>query len=436
MKIIIAGDGKVGLTLTQKLSAAGHDLTLIDSNQRVLDSSVERYDVMGVQGNCASMRVLESADVKKADLLIAATSSDEVNLLCGMTAHGLNPRIHTIARIRNPEYGKQIFTMRDVYSLSLMVNPEKQAAREIERLIRYPGFLQRETFAKSRVEIVELRIQKGSKLCDVALMNLENVVKCKVLVCAVSRGGVVEIPSGHFILREGDHLFITATAEMLTQLLRNLGIITHKAKRVIICGGGRIGYYLSTWLAKEGVSVLLIEQDEARCEELSGKLPPEVCIIHGDASSQFLLDEMNMIISLYAQTCGVPQVITKVGHMENNSMQDSLGLGSVICPKELCCNTIVRYVRAMQNTTGAALTLHNIAEGQAEALEFVVDADTKHIGEPLRNIRLKRNILIACISHGSKTEIPNGDSMYEAGNSVIIVAKGGMTLLQLNDIFE
>ena len=148
------------------------------------------------------------------------------------------------------------------------------------------------------------------------------------------------------------------------------------------------------------------------------------------------MDEMNMIISLYAQTCGVPQVITKVGHMENNSMQDSLGLGSVICPKELCCNTIVRYDRAMQNTTGAALTLHNIAEGQAEALEFVVDADTKHIGEPLRNIRLKRNILIACISHGSKTEIPNGDSMYEAGNSVIIVAKGGMTLLQLNDIFE
>ena len=397
--------------------------------------------------------VLESADVKKADLLIAATSSDEVNLLCGMTAHGLNPRIHTIARIRNPEYGKQIFTMRDVYSLSLMVNPEKQAAREIERLIRYPGFLQRETFAKSRVEIVELRIQKGSKLCDVALMNLENVVKCKVLVCAVSRDGVVEIPSGHFILREGDHLFITATAEMLTQLLRNLGIITHKAKRVIICGGGRIGYYLSTWLAREGVSVQLIEQDEARCEELSGKLPPEVCIIHGDASSQFLLesegihdcdavvtmtgmDEMNMIISLYAQTCGVPQVITKVGHMENNSMQDSLGLGSVICPKELCCNTIVRYVRAMQNTTGAALTLHNIAEGQAEALEFVVDANTKHIGEPLRNIRLKRNILIACISHGSKTEIPNGDSTYEAGNSMIIVAKGGMTLLQLNDIFE
>ena len=187
MKIIIAGDGKVGLTLTQKLTEEGHDLTLIDSNQKVLDSGVERFDVMGVQGNCASMRVLESADVKRADLLIAATGADEINLLCCMTAQGINPKLHTIARIRNPEYGKQIFTMRDVYRLSLMVNPEKQAAREIERLIKYPGFLQRDTFARSRVEIVELRVSEDGMLKDVALKDLNDVVKCKVLVCAVSR---------------------------------------------------------------------------------------------------------------------------------------------------------------------------------------------------------------------------------------------------------
>ena len=250
MKIIIAGDGKVGLTLTQKLAAEGHDLTLIDSKQSVLDSSIERFDVMGVQGNCASMIILEKADVRHADLLIAATSTDEVNLLCCMTAHGLNPALNTIARIRNPEYGKQIFTMRDVYSLSLIINPEKQAAREIERLIKYPGFLQRDTFAKSRVEIVELRVAKDSGLCDVRLLDLERTVKCKVLVCAVSRGGEVSIPGGHFILREGDHVFITATSENLTLLLQNLGVITHKAKRVMICGGGRIGYYLAERLAK------------------------------------------------------------------------------------------------------------------------------------------------------------------------------------------
>ncbi len=453
LKIIIAGDGKVGLTLTQKLAAEGHDLTLIDSKQSVLDSSTERYDVMGIQGNCASMEVLNRAKVKNADLLIAVTSTDEINLLCCMTAHGLHPEINTIARIRNPEYGKQIFTMREVYSLSLIVNPEKQAAREIERLIKFPGFLQRDTFAKSRVEIVELRLEKGGRLCDVRLMDLERVVKCKVLVCAVSRSGSVSIPDGNFILREGDHVFFTATSENLTFMLQNLGVITRRAKRVMICGGGRIGYYLAERLARDKVQVQLIEQNGDRCEELAEELPEEVCVIHGDASSQFLLesegidecdalvtmtgmDEMNMILSLYGKNCKVPQVITKVGHLEKSSIHDSLDLGSVVCPKELCCNEIVRYVRAMQNTQGAAVTLHNIADGQVEALEFVADDQTRHLGMPLRDIRLKKNILIACITHGSDTRIPTGDSFYRRGDSVIIVARGGMKLLTFNDIFE
>lgn len=453
MKIIIAGDGKVGLTLTQKLASEGHDLTLIDSKQSVLDSSIERFDVMGVQGNCASMAVLERADVRKADLLIAVTSTDEINLLCCMTAHGLNPDINTIARIRNPEYGKQIFTMREVYALSLMVNPEKQAAREIERLIKFPGFLQRDTFAKSRVEIVELRLDKDSRICDIRLMDLERIVKCKVLVCAVSRGGTVFIPDGNFILRQGDHVFFTATSENLTHMLQNLGIITRKAKRVMICGGGRIGYYLAERLARDKVQVQLIEQNRERCHELAEELPMEVCVINGDASSQFLLesegieycdalvtmtgmDEMNMILSLYGESCKVPQVITKVGHLEKSSIHDSLDIGSVVCPKELCCNEIVRYVRAMQNTQGAAVTLHNIADGQVEALEFVADAKTRYLGKPLREIELKKNILIACITHGSDTIIPTGDSVYRKGDSVIIAAKSGMKLLQLNDIFE
>lgn len=452
MNIIIAGDGKVGLSLTQKLSEEGHDLTLIDSNQKVLDSSVERYDVMGVQGNCASMRVLESADVRKADLLIAATSADEVNLLCCMTAQGLNPKLHTIARIRNPEYGKQIFTMRDVYKLSLIVNPEKQAAREIERLIKYPGFLQRDTFARSRVEIVELRVDEESILKNVALHELDNVIHCKVLVCAVSREGVAEIPDGNFVIREGDRLFVTAPAENLTLLLKHMGVIRKKAKRVIICGGGRIGYYLAEQLSRHGLTVQLIERDESRCVELAERLPG-VYVIHGDASSQDLLnsegvdkcdalvtmtslDEMNMIISLYGKKCGARQIITKVGHTDNNSIYDNLGIGSLICPKELCCNNIVRYVRAMQKSEGAALTVHTIAEGQAEALEFLVDGQTMHVEEPLKDIRTKKNVLIACISHGSKTAIPSGESVFRRGDTVIVVVKGGMRLLQLNDIFE
>lgn len=451
VKIIIAGDGKVGLTLTQRLATEGHDLTLIDSNQQVLDSSIERYDVMGVQGNCASMRVLEQADIRKAELLIAATSEDEINLLCCMTAQGLNANLHTIARIRNPEYYEQIVTMRDVYKLSMMVNPEKQSAMEIERLIRYPGFLQRDTFAKSRVEIVELRLDDKSRLCDVKLMDLDSIVKCKVLVCFVSRDGVVEIPDGNFVLRKGDRIYVTATFENLTIMLKSLGIITHKAGRVIICGGGRIGYYLAERLVKTGVVVQLIEQNEKRCMELAEKLPG-VYVIHGDASSQYLLeseginscdalvtmtgiDEMNMVISLYAQKCGVQQVITKVGHKEISSIYDGLGLGSIICPKELVCSNILRYVRAMKNSTGAAVTIHGIAEGQAEALEFIVDADTANQGVPLRNIHTRHGALIVCITHGSRTEIPNGNSVFTKGDSVIVVVKGGMTLQTLNELF-
>lgn len=451
VKIIIAGDGKVGLTLTQRLALEGHDLTLIDSNQQVLDSSIERYDVMGVQGNCASMRVLEQADIRKAELLIAATSEDEINLLCCMTAQGLNANLHTIARIRNPEYYEQIVTMRDVYKLSMMVNPEKQSAMEIERLIRYPGFLQRDTFAKSRVEIVELRLDETSRLCDVKLMDLDSIVKCKVLVCFVSRDGVVEIPDGNFVLRKGDRIYVTATFENLTIMLKSLGIITHKAGRVIICGGGRIGYYLAERLVKTGVVVQLIEQNEKRCMELAEKLPG-VYVIHGDASSQYLLeseginscdalvtmtgiDEMNMVISLYAQKCGVQQVITKVGHKEISSIYDGLGLGSIICPKELVCSNILRYVRAMKNSTGAAVTIHGIAEGQAEALEFIVDAETANQGVPLRNIHTRHGALIVCITHGSRTEIPSGNSVFTKGDSVIVVVKGGMTLQTLNELF-
>lgn len=397
------------------------------------------------------MRVLEQADIRKAELLIAATSEDEINLLCCMTAQGLNANLHTIARIRNPEYYEQIVTMRDVYKLSMMVNPEKQSAMEIERLIRYPGFLQRDTFAKSRVEIVELRLDEKSRLCDVKLMDLDGIVKCKVLVCFVSRDGVVEIPDGNFVLRKGDRIYVTATSENLTIMLKSLGIITHKAGRVIICGGGRIGYYLAERLVKNGVVVQLIEQNEKRCMELAEKLPG-VYVIHGDASSQFLLesegidscdalvtmtgiDEMNMVISLYAQKCGVQQVITKVGHKEISSIYDGLGLGSIICPKELVCSNILRYVRAMKNSTGAAVTIHGIAEGQAEALEFIVDADTANQGVPLRNIHTRHGALIVCITHGSRTEIPNGNSVFTKGDSVIVVVKGGMTLQTLNELF-
>jgi trk system potassium uptake protein TrkA len=440
------------MLLAKKLLVEGHDLILIDVNRDVLEESVERIDVMTIQGNAASMEVLKQAGVMSADLLIAVTGKDEINLLSCMTAHGMNNKIHTIARVRNPEYGEQIYEMRDVFGLSMTVNPERQAACEIERLLKYPGFLKRDTFAKGRVEIVELRVEEDSKLCDVALNDLGSIVKCKVLVCAVSRSGEVLIPGGDFVFQKDDRIFVTASSNNLAQLLRNLGILKHKANNVLLCGGGTVSFYLAQLLEKNGVNVQLIEKDAQQCLELAEHLP-HVNVIHGDASSNFLLesegindcdalvtmtglDEMNMIISLYGKKCNVPQIITKVDHTETRSIQDTLPLGSVVCPKDLCCTSIVRYVRAMQDATGAAITVHTIADGQAEAMEFLVDEKTAHCGEPLKNLRIRKNVLIASIMRGRKVDIPNGDSTFERGNHLIVVANGDQVIRQLNDIFE
>ena len=451
MNIIIAGDGKVGSMLTRQLSAEGHDVTVIDSNARVLQSSVEHYDVICVQGNCASMDVLLQAGVRDAELLIAATSQDEVNLLCCTTAHALNRKLHTIARIRNPEYTEQIYRMRDIFGLSMVINPENQAATEIERLLKYPGFLRRDTFAKGRTEIVELRVAAGSKLCNVALAELRSIVKCQVLVCAVLRDGSAAAPKGDFVLREGDRIFVTALSQNLTTLLKNLGILTRRVRSVTLCGGGKISYYLAKRLEKSGISARIIEKDFARCQELCALLPGAE-IIHGDISEQDLLeseqvsqadalvtltglDELNMIVSLYAASRNVPQVITKLGHTGNRSVIDSLSLGSVLCPRELVCSNIVRYVRAMENQTGAAISVHTIADGQAEAMEFLADETTRNCGRPLKEIRLKPNVLLVSISHGASTEIANGDSAFQQGDTVVVVTNGREVIRQLNDIF-
>lgn len=451
MNIIIAGDGKVGSTLTRQLASEGYNVTIIDTNSAVLAQAVERYDVMGVHGNCASMEVLQQAGIQDADLLIASTPLDEVNLLTCITAHGLNPKIHTIGRIRNPEYTDQIYQLRDIFGLSMTINPEKQAAIEIERLLKYPGFLRRDAFARSRTEIVELRIDKNCKLKDVSLVEMAGIVKCKVLVCAVLRNGQAITPGGNFVLREGDRIFVTAPSENLTTLLKNLDIITRRVRKVMICGGGRVAWYLAASLVKHRISVALVEKDPQRCLEFTTGLP-EVTVIQGDASDMDVLksegladtdalisltqlDEMNMIISLQAFSAGVPQVITKLGHSASQSLIDTLNLGSVVCPRDLVASNILRYVRAMGNQSGAAMSVHLIADGQVEALEFAVDENTRNQGVPLKKLKLKNNVLLAIINRGAQTEIPNGDSTFQAGDSVVVVTGSHGSIRQLSDIF-
>ncbi|MCR5527321.1 MAG: Trk system potassium transporter TrkA [Lachnospiraceae bacterium] len=452
MNILVAGIGKVGMTLVRQLSAEGHDLTVIDHSSSVLENCVEDYDVMAIEGNCATMETLAEAGVENADLLLAMTNADEVNLLCCMTAHHMNSKLHTIARIRDPEYTQQAYTMRGAFALSMVVNPDRSAAREITRLIKYPGFLKRDTFAKGLAEIVELKVDEKSVLKDVSLFKLNNIVKAQILVCAVLREGNAIIPSGDFSLRQGDRIFVTGSARDLAEMLRNLGIITHKARRVLIAGGGRISYYLAKSLLEQGTAVQIIERDEKRCHDLAEALP-DASIIHGDVSNQYILnreglegcdsfvtatgvDETNIVMALYAAKKNVPQIITKLGRAENMEIINELSVGSLVCPKELCAASVVRYVRAMKNQVGAAVTMHTIADGQAEALEFVVDENTHHCNEQLKNIKLKDNVLLAGITHKGKTIIPRGDSYFVPGDSLVVVENGQGMVLRLNDIFE
>ena len=451
MNIIIAGSGKLGTMLTQRLAAEGHNITIIDSNLTVTAELIEEFDIMAVEGNCASMEILREASISEADLLIATTGSDELNLLSCMTAHAMNRKLHTIARIRTPEYMESTYALRKSLALSLTVNPERHAAREISRLLKYPGFIKREKFANGLIEIVGIRIDEHTPLNNQPLRQLPHIAHCQVIVCTVLREGKTIAPDGDFVFQTGDVIYVTASSENLNTLLKNLGLIKRKIKNIIIAGGGRICYYLTRVLEKDNFNVKIIERDPVRCEELAEHFD-NVTIINGDASSIHVLeregiencdalismtgmDEQNAVISIYGSSLNIPKVITKLGRAEHVQIYDNLPVGSLVSPKELSCNTIVRYVRAMQNQIGSAVTVHSIAEGQAEAIEFIVDENTKHCDTPLKDIKLNKNVLLASITHGRMIEFPNGESVFNPGDRIVVVKSGDKPIHQLNDIF-
>ena len=452
MNIVIAGAGKVGTAITQQLVALDHEITIIDMNKRVIENALERFDVSAYNGNCASMETLKAVNIQEADVLIVTTGADEVNLLCCMTAHELNKTLHTIARVRNPQYMDQIFQMRDVFGLSMLINPERQAAREIEGLLQFPGTLKRDTFAKGRVDIVELRVKPDGKLDGLMLAKLSALVHTTVLVCSVIRNGNAFIPKGDFCFEAGDRVFITAPTANLTEMLRRLEIGKKRMRRVMLCGGGRLSFYLAQRLLRSGIDVTVIEQDNERCRELV-ELLPGAEIMRGDASDPMLLDseeigkydalvsltgmdELNIIISMYAKNAGVGQVITKLAHITNLQVLQTLPLDSVISPKQLCAHNIVSYVNGVKGDKDAVIAEHDIADGHSKAREFRVDDMTRHKGVPIRALSLKRDVLIVCIQHGANVIIPNGNSYYENGDTVIVVSDDDTTITRLNDIFK
>ncbi len=450
MYIIIVGLGKLGSTLTKQLSTEGHDIVVVDPDNSVVSSTVDAYDVMGICGNGATYEVLKEAGATKAKLIIAATGSDELNILCCLFAKHMGTE-NTIARVRNPDYAGQSQFLRNDLGISMTVNPEYETANEISRIIRFPSAANLDSFAGGRVEIARVRIHSDNPLCDMPIHEIRKKTKAKVIICAVQRNDSVFIPSGDFVLHCDDVISITGTRAELSSFMKQTGVYKQKIKNVMIVGGGRIAYYLAKLLSDTGRNIKLIELKDERCRHMSDMLD-DVTVIHGDGTDQDILeeqcidgqdalialtgiDEENIIVSMYAESKGVNKVITKVNRHSYSILND-IGLETVVSPQIVAGNLVTRYVRALHNSAGNSQiqTLYKLVGGKVEAAEFIVPEDAGYLNIPFKELELMPNLLIGCIIRNGKIIFPGGDDVMKANDSVIVVTAGRI-IEDLHDIF-
>lgn len=437
MQIIIVGCGNVGATLTEQLSKEGHNITVIDVDGNAVEKVANQHDVMGIVGNGASLAVQNEAGIEEADLMIAVTTSDELNLLCCLIAKKAGD-CKTIARVRNPVYNKEIAFIKGELGLSMVINPEYAAACEISRLLKFPSAIKVDIFAKGRIELLKCKLGEGSVLHGRPLTYISGGLGCEVLICAVERGEEVFIPDGSFELREKDIITVVASTRNANEFFRKIGMTMNRIKSCIIVGGGETTYYLAKQLLPMGVGIKIIEQNKERCNELS-ELLPQAMIIHGDGTDRNLLDEEglprihafvswtsldeeNIMLSLYAKSVSKAKTITKVHRISYDEIIDSLDLGSVLYPKNITAEYILQYVRAMQNSIGSNVeTLYRLIENKVEALEFRVNEQSELVGVPLKELRLKDNLLIACINRKGIIITPGGQDSIMLGDTVVVV---------------
>lgn len=451
MNIIIIGNGKLGFSLAEQLARENHNITVVDLREEALKRASDLLDIMVIRGNGVSAVSLQEANADTADLLVAATNSDEVNMVCCLTAKNLGTR-YTIARIRNPEYTKSLETLRSNLKIDMVINPENATAVEIARLLRFPSAANIESFCRGQVEMMGFRLQEGDFLVGKPLHALSaQVKKLSILFCAADRNGELLIPNGSFIPQSGDKLYIIGQPSGLDQFFRLLGRYAPKIRRVFIVGGGKISLYLAAMLHEMGMSVKIIERDENRCRAIS-EMFPKITVIHGDGTDQDLLesehlsaydafvaltdrDEDNLIISLYAGQQGLHKVIAKCNRQNYAGIARSVGLDSVISPKFITASHILHLVRGMENSQSSVMnSLHRIVDGAAEAIEFTIGPSTHHQNVPLKDLTLKPGILISVLVRDHKIIIPEGSTCLQEKDVVILISHSG-TILDFNDIF-
>ncbi|MBQ4112804.1 MAG: Trk system potassium transporter TrkA [Clostridia bacterium] len=439
MNIMIVGCGKVGQALAEQLNEDGNNITVIDSNAALVADVSARLDVMGCVGNGATHTIQEEAGIRKADLLIAVTGSDELNLLCCLIAKK-SGNCRTIARVKNPAYSSETNYFKDELGLAMVINPEHAAATEIARVLRFPSAIRIDTFAHGRVELFKYKIPEGSRLSGMAVKDVVAKLGCDVLVCTVERGDEPYIANGNFVFAEKDVISVIASPRNASEFFKAIGYRNRAVKDVLVAGGGETAQYLCSILRRSGISLKIIERDPKRCVELCEKYP-EVQIIQGDASDQALLleegirttdafvaltgmDEENILLSLFAKSEGASKVVTKIHRIAFDDVIKHLDLDSTIYPKNITADLILRYVRAMGNSEGSKMeTLYSIIQGEVEAAEYTIGEDSPVTDIPLMAMKKKPDILIAAIIRGGKVLIPRGSDIIKAGDSVVVVTR-------------
>ena len=439
LNIIIVGCGKVGNTLVERLSRENHDITVIDQDNEVVSRVAATYDILGIAGNGASFEVQMEAGIKKADIFIAVTESDELNLLCCTIAKKVS-NCAAIARMRNPEYSKEQEFLRTQLGLSMLINPELDTATEISRLLRLPTALSINSFAKEQAELVKFKIPFGNTLNNKVVWEVTKDFKGEMLFCGIERDGELVIPDGNFVLKESDIVSFIATPINTHAFFKYIGVETHQVKNCMIIGGGKTSYYLARILTQMNIDVRIIEMDGKRCDELAALLP-NALVIHGDGADKDLLaeegieaadafvpltglDEENTLLALFAKRFPNMKVITKINRSTFNDVIDELEIGSIMYPRYMTTEKIIRYVRGMQNSIGSNIEImYGIFDNRAEALEFAIDKDSPVVGKPIMDLELKPELLIACIYRNGKVFIPRGNDTIMPDDHVVIVTK-------------
>ncbi len=441
MNIIIVGGGTVGAEICSQLAKEGHDITIIDKDIDAINEISAACDVAGVIGNGADVSVLRKAGADKADLLIAVSASDELNILCCTAAKKLGTK-QTSARVRNPEYSELVKLMQDEMNVSLTINPELAVARDIHRILKFPSAAKIDTFFRGRVELAQFTVEEDSPLCGKTLTELRGEMNIRFLVCSVLRGGEAYIPAGNFEIKANDTICVTIPEEEITKFFKAAKVYKQPMKNIIIVGGGRVTYYLEYLLQKSKINSTVIEANKERCRALAEQFSATVICDNGtnqellvaegiDKADAFLalsdVDEENAIISMFAKNMDVKKVVTMISRMSYVNFFKEVGLNSIVSPKSAIVTHIMRYVRSLEGTGDSEMeSLYKIMDGLVEAVEFVIKDDIDGItGVPLKDLKSKEGILIACIMHNDKVVIPTGGDFISRGDRVIIIATGG-----------